>query len=165
MMVAFLAIVFFLAFGAGLIIGRTSKSTQQSQGSSSYGYSDYNSSLIKKTGLECVKSGDIIRVHDSYICLALVINNVPSEKKMLFKIIYKNGSYGGEKVAEYNSDTFKEFNVLNIEGRDYNNIKITNEEFNYHDAIFDLYEMAVNNQKHKEASILGEAISKIKEIN
>ena len=85
---------------------------------------------------------------------------MPSEEKMLFKIIYKNGNYAGEEVAKYDSDTFKEFNILNIEGQDYN-IKKPNVEFDYHNAIFDLYEKAVNNQKHKEASVLNEAISKL----
>ena len=154
-----------IAFIIGLVffLGKATKEKVDN----GYGYGGTFVLVRKKRGLEDVKNGEIIRVHSSgYVFNAKVINNMPSEEKMLFQMMYSDssGRCFGEEVARYDSSTFKEFNVLNVFDENTPKKEVEIGEKYFYNAVFDLYEQAINNQKNEEASILREAISKIESI-
>jgi hypothetical protein len=111
----------------------------------------------KFSRLASVKNGDKIRVHGSSLGVfnALVINNMPSEEKML--IIYSNGKYAGAEVVRYIGMELREFNVLNVvevasisqtisAGSSVKTAPtpIQNSTKYFYNSVFDLYEQAVN---------------------
>jgi hypothetical protein len=128
-----------------------------------------------KDRLSAVKNGQYIKIKSStFIWDAVVINNVPSERKMFLKLI--SGNYSRTTVEKYDSEAFKDFNTLNVV--EVESVKpatlitkatsqVTKETISdnyFYNAIFDLYEKAINNKKHEAAAILKEAISKLDEI-